>query len=206
MSLFYSLAYRLGFTPWEHAATHPPAARHVAALFDREERGRQPPYGRALDLGCGSGYWSVVLARRGWEVTGVDLVPKALRTARERARDAGVEVQFVHADVTALRQAGIGSGYRLVYDFGAIHGLTPAQLRAVGREVTALTTPDATLLILAWAPGRRGPLPRGVSREEVEEVFAGWKITEQEPFDATGLPGPLRNVDPRIYRLRRAES
>lgn len=52
MSIFYRVAYRLGFVPWEHAATHPPAVRHVEALFAREEHGRRPPYGRALDLGC----------------------------------------------------------------------------------------------------------------------------------------------------------
>lgn len=203
MSLFYTMAYWLGFTPWEHAATHPPAARHIAALFEREERGRQPPYGRALDLGCGSGHWSVALAQRGWHVTGVDLVPKAVHAARERAREAGVDVQIVQGDVAALREAGVGSDFRLVWDFGTVHGLSQAQRQAVGREVSGLATDDATILMIAWAPGRRGPLPRGASRREVEEAFAGWKVTDEEPFDATGLPGPLRNVDPRVYRLRR---
>ena len=59
MSLFYRLAYRMGVTPWEHAAEHPAAADHIAALFDREQEGREPPFGRALDIGCGSGFWSV---------------------------------------------------------------------------------------------------------------------------------------------------
>jgi SAM-dependent methyltransferase len=204
MGLFYSLAYRLGFTPWEAAATHPAAARHIAALFEREERGRQPPYGPALDLGCGRGHWSVVLAQRGWQVTGVELVSRAVGAARERARAAGVQVDFVQGDITALRAAGVGTAFRLVWDFGVVHGLAPEQVRAVGREVTGITAGDATVLILAWAPGRRGPLPRGVSRGEIEAAFPDWRVTEEEPFDATGLPGPLRNVDPRVYRLRRA--
>ena len=204
MSLFYALAYRLGFVPWEHAATHPPAARHIDALFVREESGRQPPYGRALDLGCGTAQWSVVLAQRGWQVTGVDLVPKAVRVARERIRAAGTEVQLIQGDVTALRDIGVGSGFRLVWDFGTVHGLTQVQRQAVGREIDAIATGDATVLMLAWAPGRRGPLPRGMSRDDIEEAFGGWRITDEEPFDATGLPGPLRSVDPRVYRLRRA--
>lgn len=204
MSLFYRVAYWFGFAPWEHAATHPPAVRHITALFEREERGRQPPYGRALDLGCGRGYWSVTLAQRGWSVTGVDLAPKAVQAARMHARDAGVKVQIVQGDVTALQDAGVGSGFRLVWDFGTVHGLTQAQRQAVGRGVSALATEDATILMLAWAPAWRGPLPRGASREEVEEAFSGWKVTDEEPFDATGLPRPLRNVQPRIYRLRRA--
>ena len=204
MSLFYSLAYRLGFTPWEHAASHPPAAGHVATLFDREEHGRQRPFGRALDIGCGTGHWAIDLARRGWAVTGIDIVSNAIRRARDRAVAAGVEVQFVEGDVTALREAGIGSGFDLVWDFGTIHGLTRIQQRSAGREIGAVASPDAVILLLAWAPGQRGPLPRGMSRDDVATAFSEWRIVSDEPFDATGLPGPLRNVDPRVYRLRRA--
>ena len=91
MSLFYKFAYWGGFKPWEHM-TLLPIADQISSLFDREERERQPPYGPVLDLGCGSGIWSVKLAARGWEVTGVDIVPKALRIARKRAREASVEV------------------------------------------------------------------------------------------------------------------
>jgi SAM-dependent methyltransferase len=203
MNLFYTLSYWLGFAPWEDAATHPPAARHIISLFEEEEQGRRAPYGRALDLGCGRGYWAVELARRGWSVTGVELVPKAVRAARARVRDARVEAEIVQGDVTALRSAGIGSDFRLVWDFGTVHGLTDEQRHAVGREVNALAADDATILMLAWAPGRRGPLPRGASPREVEEAFTGWKVTDEQPFDVTGLPKPLRNVDPRIYRLRR---
>lgn len=63
------------------------------------------PYGAALDLGTGSAVWGVQLAQRGWEVTGIDIVEKALRRARERAEKAGVEMRLVHGDVTALREA-----------------------------------------------------------------------------------------------------
>jgi methylase of polypeptide subunit release factors len=50
-------------------------------LVAREEAGREPPYGPALDLGTGSAVWGVQLAKPGWRVTGVDLVEKALRRA-----------------------------------------------------------------------------------------------------------------------------
>lgn len=203
MSLFYTVAYWLGYTPWEEAATHPPAARHITALFDREEQGRQPPYGRALDLGCGRGQWSIVLAQRGWQVTGIDRVERAVNAARERAGEAGTKVRFVRGDITALRAAGVDSGFQLVWDFGTVHSLTSAQRTAVGREISALAAYDATILMLAWAPGRRSPLPRGASRQDIEGAFAAWKVVDEAPFDSTGLPWFLRNVDPRIYRLRR---
>lgn len=203
MSLFYKIAFRLGFTPWEQAATHPPAVEKISMLFDREESGLQSPYGRALDLGCGTGIWSVELASRGWQVTGIDIVPKAVRSARERAREAGVEVRFVKGDITALRAVGVGSGFRFVWDFGTVHGLTQKQREAVGREVSAVTADDATMLMMAWPPGRRGPLPRGASRGDIEADFPDWKVITEDAFDAFGLPGPLGSVDQRFYRMRR---
>jgi SAM-dependent methyltransferase len=203
MSLFYRIAYAVGLTPWEHAATHPAAADHIAALFDREERERTQPYGRALDLGCGSGHWAIELARRGWQVTGIDIVRKAIRQARERARHAGADIRFIEGDITALRQSGIGPGFSFIWDFGTVHGLSPDGRAAVGREVSAVAAPDATMLMLAWAPGHRAPLPRGASRADIEAAFPDWAVIDEDAFDATGLPSPLRRVDPRCYRLRR---
>ena len=79
-------------------------------------------------------YGACKLAQRGWEVTGIDAVEKALRRAHERADEAGVEMRLVHGDVTAMREAGIGSGFRLVLDTGTFHGLNmPSARRWDGR-------------------------------------------------------------------------
>ena len=64
MSVFYRILYQVGFTPWEEGLAQRPVAEQISAMFDREEGGRQPPYGRALDLGCGSGIHAVDLALR----------------------------------------------------------------------------------------------------------------------------------------------
>ncbi len=204
MSVFYKILYGVGFTPWESGLAQGPVGEQISAMFDREQVGRQPPHGRALDLGCGSGIHAVELAVRGWQVTGVDTVPNALVRARERAREAGVEVWFLHGDVTALRGAGVGSDFRLVLDFGTVHGLTETQREAVGREVSAVAATDATLLMLAFSPRRRGPLPRGMSRADVEAAYPGWKITDDDAQDAE-LPWFLKKLsaDPHWYRLRR---
>ena len=118
MSLAYRILYGLGVTPWEQVAKLPHVTERISALFARQEAGREPPYGPVLDLGCGSGIWSVELAARGWQVTGIDFVPKALRRARERARAAGVELRLIEGDVTKLGSAGVGSGFPFLVDFG----------------------------------------------------------------------------------------
>ena len=134
MSLAYRILYAIGFTPWEQMA-HPQIANQIVNLFARGEEGREPPFGRALDLGCGSGIWTVELARRGWQVTGVDLVLKALRRARIRAEEAEVEIDLVEGDVTDLGSAGVGSGFELLLDFGCFHDeLTDRQRKDEGRE------------------------------------------------------------------------
>jgi SAM-dependent methyltransferase len=200
----YTLAYAIGFHPWEDLAEHPPFAGKLLELVAREEERPGPPYGRALDLGTGSAVWGVRLARRGWEVTGIDIVAKALRRAGRRAGEAGAQVRLVHGDVTALREAGIGSGFRLLLDTGTFHGLSDAGRAAMGREVSAVAAQDATLILDCFAPRRRGPLPRGASRADIERAFPGWAITDIEPADAEpDALARLMRFDERFYRLRR---
>jgi SAM-dependent methyltransferase len=200
----YRLAYAMGFHPWEDLAEHPPFADKLLELVAREEDGHGPPYGPALDLGTGSAVWGVRLAQRGWDVTGVDIVEKALRRARARADEAGAEMRLVHADVTALREAGLGSGFRLLLDTGTFHGLGDAEREAMGRELTAVAAPDATLILDCFAPRRRGPLPSGASRAGIERAFRGWEITDVEVADTEpDVLARLMKFDERFYRLRR---
>jgi len=109
----YRLAYAIGFHPWEDLAEHPPFAEALLALVAHEEDGRDAPYGPALDVGTGSAVWGVQLAKRGWEVTGRDIVEKALSGAHDRVEAEGVDMRLVHGDVTALRHSDVGSGYAL---------------------------------------------------------------------------------------------
>ena len=60
--------------------------------------GLRPPL-RILDLPCGQGRHAIELARRGYDVTGVDLSPFMLKVAEERARAAGVRVRWLSGDM-----------------------------------------------------------------------------------------------------------
>lgn len=200
----YRFAYSIGFHPWEDAAADPEFTGKLSQLLDREEADRDPPYGRALDLGTGSGIWGVHLAQRGWQVTGIDLENKALGRARQRVLANGVEMTLAQGDVTEIERAGIGFDYRLVLDTGTFHDFSPAQQRAMGRGVDAITASDATVLLLVW-PKRLRPLIRGASHVEIEAAFPNWTITDVEPSHFK-LPKPLEYVlrpEERWYRLRR---
>src|SRR5258708_35570114 len=100
----YRTVYRLGLIVWERRV--PPAD-----LVELVEGAARLSAGRALDIGCGTGTDSIYLARHGWEVTSVDMVPKALAIARRRAAAAGVSPRFVQGDPTPLPDPGPGPGH-----------------------------------------------------------------------------------------------
>jgi SAM-dependent methyltransferase len=91
-SLFYRTAYRLGRPAWDTGEPEPEL--EMLAL------GRVP--GRALDLGCGTGTDAIDLARRGWQVVGIDFASEAIDKAKAKAAAAGVKVEFVVGDVSRL--------------------------------------------------------------------------------------------------------
>lgn len=199
MNLGYRLAYRLGFTPWENAGRHI-FAEQLETLLDAVA---SPASGaKAVDLGCGTGDHSIELGIRGWSVTAIDAVPLAIERARAKLPIAGADVRFVLGDVTNL-PAYVDSGYTLALDVGCFHGLSDDQRTAYGNGLTAVTEPGAQLVMFAFSPGRRGPLPRGASRGDVERALGGWSVVGDDALDTTGAPGLLAKAEPRFFRLVR---
>lgn len=191
------LAYRLGLTPWERYAAS--AGTSIQRLLDREVAELQNPPGRALDLGCGTGQYGRELARRGWQVVGVDNVPRAIDAANRRAVPGAT--YLVH-DVTELASADLGT-FDFFLDVGCFQCLDAPERLAVGRGVSALANRRATLLVLAFQPTRMRSLTGGVSRADVEAAFDGWELLSVEPADPDGLGWPLTRTYPQWYRLRR---
>lgn len=63
---------------------------------------RLSPGAHLLDVACGVGRHALDLARRGYRVTGLDISPTLLRIAQDRAQKAGIEVEWVAADMRAI--------------------------------------------------------------------------------------------------------
>jgi SAM-dependent methyltransferase len=60
------------------------------------------PRGRILDLGCGSGWTSLFLARAGFQVVGVDISERMIEIARERSQRENCPVSFIAADMEEM--------------------------------------------------------------------------------------------------------
>ena len=148
------------------------------------EGARQLTPGRALDLGCGSGTTTIYMASKGWEAAGVDFVPRAIKTARDKAARAGVSAVFTVGDVTRLHELTIEPGFDLLFDQGCFHSLPEAAQPAYAREINRMARSGATYLLYAFGPqpaDKRRPFPRGVSPDDVRARFAEFELVEARP-------------------------
>jgi SAM-dependent methyltransferase len=193
----YALMYRLGLAPWER--------REVEQSWRPMLDGPDAPVpGRALDVGCGSGRDAVFLASHGWQVTAAEVVDKALTTAKRRAAEEGVDVEWVRANVAELGRLGLQPGYNLLYDFGCIQGLPDPARKGAAAGLTELAAPGATLLLLAFKARRRIVLPRGMDKEDIVALLGdAWEIQHRRSFVTEETPPPIRRAEPTLYQLTR---
>jgi len=107
---------------------------------------------RVLELGCGDGDHAVELARRGLEVTAVDLSPDRIRLARERAAAAGVAVTFLVDDLNTM---DLPTGpFDCVLAHDALHHIYA--LDRLLADVGRVLAPGGRLLVLDFSGMSRG--------------------------------------------------
>lgn len=114
MSIFRRLTFALWYyfnPPWDSGISPP-------ELMDFIEN--RPP-GRAIDLGCGTGTNVITLAKKGWQVTGIDFAPRAIQIAKRKIKKANVQADVHVGDVTNLE--GIEGPFDFALDLGCFHGL-----------------------------------------------------------------------------------
>lgn len=142
---------------------------------------RLSPGARILEIGCGPGHLSIRLARRGMEVTGLDLDPEMIERARvnaSRKASAGRLPTFVVGDVAALPFEA-NSFDAIVSTLSMHHWADPAVGLA---EIARVLHPDGRAFVWDIRPGAV-PLHREAP-DPVEHVHEA----------------PLRLVDARPWR------
>jgi SAM-dependent methyltransferase len=101
---------------------------------------------RLLEIGCGIGVDSIQLAKRGFDVTAVDLTENALTVARQFAERRGVSVDFQLGNAEGLDFPD--QSFDAVYSFGVLHH-TPDIERSVA-EVHRVLRPGGTAYVMLY--------------------------------------------------------
>jgi SAM-dependent methyltransferase len=106
---------------------------------------------RVLEIGCGIGTDTINFARAGARVTAVELSPKSLALAKDRARLFGLQekVDFVCVDAERLSEAVSPEPFDLVYSFGVIHH-TPHPERVLEQIRTYFVGPESLLKVMVY--------------------------------------------------------
>lgn len=139
--------------------------------------------GRALDLGCGEGADVVWLARHGWDATGIDISPTAIRRATEAARAAGVDagrIRFVAADLATLPEGT----YDLV-TASFLHSPVELPREAILRRAAERVAPGGHLLITSHAAP-----PPWARAHEADAHRADAHRCDDDPGDGHRFLGP----------------
>lgn len=156
MRLVFNLWY-FRRPPWDTGISPPELLAHI---------GSHPP-GRALDLGCGTGTNVITLARNGWQVTGVDFAPRAIKLAQRKVKQARVSAELLVADVTRLELPG---KFDLILDMGCFHSLTGAGRSAYQARLERLLAPDGTYLLYVFFREPETASGPGVTEDDLEAL------------------------------------
>ncbi len=178
-----------------------------------------PERGSALDVGCGTGFYTLFLARRGLKTVGVDASEAMLRIALEKAQRQGVQAEFRHAPAEELPFPP--ASFDLVLSMNMLE-FSRAPEKALA-EMLRVLRPHGTLLLGAmnrqslWGMTQRlkRPFVRGVyydarfyTRGELRAMLPGAEIEEAvflPPINFATCLGPIFRLLPGALLVARVE-
>ena len=106
------------------------------------------PGDRWLDLACGTGAIAERASRAGADVTGIDLAPVLIETAKERAQELGLQCDYRVGDVENLDLPD-GSFDKVSSTCGIMFA---PDHEATARELARITAPGGRIALANWTP------------------------------------------------------
>lgn len=140
--------------------------------------------GPLLDLACGTGTMAIRMAKLGYEVTGVDIIPEMIDWASQKALKQDVSIEWVVADARTFH---LQKQFPFIYMLGNAfqHFLTRADLEALLARVREHLHPEGCFLF-----GTRNPSPRNLlearypePRESTTPDGRRYIASEQQEYD-----------------------
>lgn len=172
------------------------------SLVEAVRRGLLPK-GITIDLGCGTGSDLLCMTKQGYHAIGVDIALEPLRFARERFRQAEVDIPLIQADARFLpfRDASVD----LICDSGCFHSFAPEQRPMYARSVARVLKPRGVLFMREFHHDQPQPPEGGPYRlrlEEFFEIFTPWfRFLSVGEAYYTDLPPDRRRL--HVIRLQR---
>ena len=135
--------------------------------------------GKAIDIGCGTGTNVIALAQAGWQVTGVDFVPRAIKMAKRKTQKAGVQAELFVRDVTDLK--GITGPFDLALDIGCFHSIGDKKANYLS-ELDRILAPGGHWLMYGFfSPDQSGP---GLVEADLDLIPASLtQVWRQDGYD-----------------------
>jgi 2-polyprenyl-3-methyl-5-hydroxy-6-metoxy-1,4-benzoquinol methylase len=157
--------------------------------------------GSALDIGCGSGNYSVFLAQKKFQVTGVDFSAKALAIARKRAKLKKLKIKFIRADANHLATK-LKARYDFIFDYSLLHHISDAKVKSYAAQFKRLLKPGGYLMLVCYSDkdnfaqgkrsvqGKYGNTMYYRTRKEIETLY---KSLEEVSYQKTKLGKRLQH-------------
>jgi SAM-dependent methyltransferase len=152
-----------------------------------------------LDLACGTGNFSLELASRGYQVTGVDLSSDMLELARKKCRSLGIYVDFHQSDIRDLKLNRVFDGATCVFD-SLNYLLEPSSLKQAFKTVAQHLKKGGLFVFDVNTQERLAAIPTEISIFEGQDYYVVWGDTynKQKSWWQVRLTGFIK--DGEVWR------